>query len=78
MPPDPSNAENTSPAPAAVRRVPPDLARCRAQAAGFGDYADCLTPGGCNCEYALHFGVTYLCLHPERRQIVARTLPPAR
>jgi hypothetical protein len=51
----------------------PDPAICRAKPAGWGDYADCLVDGPYLCRFALPFGFRYLCLHPERAAIIART-----
>lgn len=62
-------------------RTFPNLAACRAKFAGFGDYVDCLTECGYRCCYALDFGGTYLCFHPERQSIAkgstASQSPPA-
>jgi len=57
------------------QRKLPDVAICRAQPAGFGDYVKCLVHFPVECEYALSFGYGYFCKHPERDQIVARTKP---
>lgn len=54
-------------------RTEPDLERCRAKDAGFGNYVDCLTPCPERCLYSLVFGEGHLCLHPARHQIVSRT-----
>jgi hypothetical protein len=57
----------------AAAMVLPDMRICRARAAGFGDYADCLVDGPFACRHALGFGKGVLCLHPERKEIVIRT-----
>jgi hypothetical protein len=51
----------------------PSTTSCRAKFAGFGDYVDCLTECGYRCCYALDFGGTYLCFHPERQSIAERS-----
>ena len=55
------------------QRKLPDVAICRAQPAGFGDYVKCLVHFPVECEYALSFGYEYFCLHPQRADIIART-----
>lgn len=62
-------------------RGAPNLPSCRAKPAGFGDYVDCLAARPEQCLFALAFGEGYLCQHPARRDIVARTRdrsPPER
>ena len=54
-------------------RILPDGAVCRAKAAGFGDYVDCLVEGPSSSPHALGFGRNHLCLHPRRGEIAART-----
>jgi hypothetical protein len=56
----------------------PDPAVCRAKPAGFGDYADCLVDAPFECRYVLGFGFHYHCLHPERAEIIARTMAARR
>lgn len=51
----------------------PDLPTCRAKAAGFGDYVDCLSARPESCIFALSFADGFLCRHAERQQIVAQT-----
>jgi len=46
---------------------------CRAKAAGFSDYADCLVERPARCGYALSFGDGFFCLHPQRNEIAMRT-----
>jgi hypothetical protein len=53
----------------------PDLSRCRAKLAGFGDYVDCLVARPEYCRYALQFGDSHLCQHAERHNIAARPQP---
>ena len=53
----------------------PDFDICRAKESGFGAYCDCLVSFPFECKHALHFGSGVLCLHPQRREIVARTKP---
>lgn len=55
----------------------PDPAICRAKAAGFGDYADCLVENPFHCPHALHFGYGNLCQNPQRGGIVLRTAAQA-
>ncbi|HOW80885.1 MAG TPA: hypothetical protein PK406_15695 [Verrucomicrobiota bacterium] len=54
-------------------RVLPDPEICRAKLAGFGDYTDCLVEHPIHCPHALSFGELFLCLHPQREEIVRRT-----
>jgi hypothetical protein len=54
-------------------RVLPDPTVCRAKSAGFGDYADCLVEHPLQCRCALRLGDGFLCLHPQRNEIVMRT-----
>lgn len=63
---------NGRPAP---QRVEPDLSRCSAKPAGFGDYVDCMVLKPEVCLHALSFGDGHLCRHPERHQIAARSKP---
>ncbi len=57
---------------AKVRRLP-DAELCRARHTGFADHVNCLTPHQWSCEYAIPFGVGYLCVHADRCGIAART-----
>jgi hypothetical protein len=59
------------------QRTPPNLQICRAKPAGFGDYVDCLVARPGRCLFALAFGEGYLCRHPARHDIVARTHDPS-
>lgn len=59
------------------QRMPPNLQNCRAKLAGFGDYVDCLVARPGQCLFALAFGEGYLCRHPTRHDIVARTHDPS-
>ena len=61
---------NGKPAPP---RGEPDLSRCNAKPAGFGDYVDCLVLKPESCLHALSFGDGHLCRHAERHQIAARS-----
>jgi hypothetical protein len=54
-------------------RVLPDPAVCRAKAAGFAGYADCLVESAFQCSHALSFGWGFFCRHPQRHEIVMRT-----
>ena len=56
-----------------LARTLPDVAICRARHSGFGDNARCLVDAPRSCRYGLTFGGIYLCLSPEREEIVART-----
>ena len=51
----------------------PDIAKCHAKHAGFGDYVECLENGAVYCPFALHYGNSSFCRHPESAVIVART-----
>ena len=66
------NKDRSRPEPKPARTFP-DVAICRAKPSGFGDYADCLVDDPRSCRYALSFGDGYLCRHPKRAEIVART-----
>jgi len=50
----------------------PDITTCRGKGS-FGDYVECLVPNPGCCDYALSFGYSYYCLHPQHAEIVART-----
>jgi hypothetical protein len=52
----------------------PNIIECRAKAAGFGEYADCLMGSPPCCKFALNFGAGHLCMHPARLEIAARTV----
>ena len=67
-----ANGDGHRPKPKPARKLP-DPAICRAKSAGFGDYADCLVGYPDGFQYALAFGLRYLCRHPERAEIIART-----
>ena len=54
-------------------KAAPDLNKCQASMAGFGEYVDCLTAQPESCLHALPFGDGHLCQHPDRQNIVART-----
>lgn len=56
------------------KRELPDLDKCRAKWAGFGDYADCKVSRPEQCLYSLRFGDGHLCLHHQRAEIVARSI----
>jgi len=56
--------------------VLPDPAICRARAAGFAGYADCLVESPIQCRHALSFGFGFFCRHPERDEIVKRAATP--
>ena len=51
----------------------PDPAICRASDMGDGDLVNCLVQRASLCLYALSFGYGYLCRHPQRKEIAART-----
>jgi len=54
-------------------RVLPDPAICRAKAAGFAGYANCLVERPFQCRHALGFGHGFFCRHPQRNEMVMRT-----
>ena len=54
-------------------RGEPDVSLCRAKAAGFGDYVDCMVSKPEMCLFALRFGAGHLCRHPERQEFVLKT-----
>ncbi len=51
----------------------PDPEICRAKA-HTSEFADCLAKSSGLCPYILYFGVGCFCRHPQRKQIIARTL----
>ena len=53
-------------------RVLPDLQVCRA-ADLTGTFAECLVEKPHGCQYAISFGYSYLCGHPERGAIIDNT-----
>ncbi len=64
----PKDASNNS------QTTPPvwDTDRCRAKRSGSPRYDNCLVQYPF-CDHAFRFGLAYLCLHPQRTEIVART-----
>ncbi len=59
--------------PAAKTRRLPDAELCRARHTGFADHVNCVTPHQWSCEFAIPFGLGYLCVHPDRFDIATRT-----
>ncbi len=55
-----------------ITHVLPDPQFCRA-AELTAAFADCLVEKPLRCPYAMPWGYTYLCGHPERSSIVAKT-----
>ena len=53
-------------------RVLPDLRVCRA-ADLTGTFAECLVKQPAACRYAMPFGYSHLCGHPERGAIIDNT-----
>jgi hypothetical protein len=48
---------------------------CRARSLwSVNEFAECLVTSPENCEYALRHGDHYYCYHPQRQEIVIRTL----
>ena len=60
------------PGPKPTRKLP-DPAVCRARNLGNDDLFDCLISAPYECQYALHYGDSFFCRHPERKEIAART-----
>lgn len=54
-----------------VASVQIDLRLCRAT--DLSEFAECLTDKSATCPYAMPFGYRFLCAHPERSTIVAKT-----
>ena len=50
-------------------RVLPDMQFCRA-ADLTSTFAECLVEKPATCPYAMSFGYSYLCRHPDRRAII--------
>ena len=59
--------------PGATARRLPDPDFCRAKHTGFADHVNCITPHQWSCEFAVPFGLGYLCLHADRFGIASRT-----
>ncbi len=55
-----------------VIRALPDLQVCRA-ADLTGTFAECLVAKPHGCQYAMPFGYSYLCGHPDRNAIIENT-----
>lgn len=55
-----------------IVRVLPDLQICRA-ADLTGTFAECLVEKPQGCQYAMPFGYSYLCGHPDRNAIIENT-----
>ncbi len=53
-------------------RVLPNMRVCRA-ADLTGSFAECLVGNPVTCQYAMPFGYSYLCGHPERGTIIDNT-----
>ena len=53
-------------------RVLPDMQVCRATDLT-GTFAECLVEKPAMCQYAMPFGYSYLCGHPERGAIIDNT-----
>jgi hypothetical protein len=52
----------------------PKIDKCRGVRFGLGnDIVYCLTAEAHTCGFALRFGSSFLCLHPKRGEIAART-----
>lgn len=58
-------------------KVSPDINRCQALKIGFGEWVDCLMPEPQHCPHAVAFGLSFYCTHPNRAEIVARSLRPS-
>jgi hypothetical protein len=56
-------------------RVLPDPELCRARISGIAEYAHCLVDRPERCRHALSFGFGFLCINPQRQEIIARTSP---
>ena len=55
----------------------PDINCCQALKIGFGEWVDCLMPDPQDCPHAVAFGLSFYCTHPNRAEIVARSLRPS-
>jgi hypothetical protein len=53
-------------------RVLPDMEICRASDL-MPEFADCLVERPTACPYAMSFGCSFLCKHPDRKTIIANT-----
>ncbi|MBI5393857.1 MAG: hypothetical protein HZA91_01020 [Verrucomicrobia bacterium] len=51
----------------------PDPALCRATSMAGSTLAECRVPRPFACQYAVVFSYSYLCDHPHRAAIIART-----
>jgi len=53
----------------------PDARTCRARGIGLRDYAECLVDDSQGCQYALRFGLGFLCKHPDWEDIARNSRP---
>jgi hypothetical protein len=73
----PEANENPEPAASSERpkRHPPCLEKCRARSLwSINEFAECLVALPEDCEYAIKHGDNYFCYHPQRQEIVIRTI----
>jgi hypothetical protein len=60
---------------AEMKSHPLFVERCRAKSMwSINEAAECLVPPPQNCEYVLAYGNRFYCHHPQRDEIVMRTL----
>jgi hypothetical protein len=73
-----SQADDNQNSPISVsdaKSCPPFAETCRARSLwSINESAECLVPPPQNCEYVLSYGGHCYCQHPQRQEIVTRTL----
>ena len=71
---DPGKGASVPPARTHEFELP--FAHCRAKALGWiADFSECVVDGEVCCAFRVAFGYTFLCRHPQHRQIAAITRP---
>lgn len=73
--PDANDNTESAASPDRPKLHPPLLENCRARSLwSINEFAECLVSSPGECEYALRHGDHYYCHHPQRQEIVIRTL----
>jgi len=71
----PTDKEGHGPSSGEPKHQPGFAKTCRAKAMGnIAEFAVCLVPPPQNCGHVFSYGHGYYCHHPQRQEIVARTL----
>ena len=69
----PEPSETDYPSEPNLARPVPDVPDCRVRRSSVGNYVECLEDRSLRCADAISFGNDFLCLHPERETMIART-----